>query len=100
MMGPYRRGFRRVLHDLRERRHIEAYALFLVTVTPTVVGLVADLPDRVVQPVILAALAFLIFWTTAVRERAPGAASLDTGFTPRRSRDRSPSRCRWGRCSG
>jgi hypothetical protein len=78
MMGPYRRGFRRVLHDVRERRHLEAYALFLVTVTLTVVGLVGDLPDRVVQPVILAALAFLIFWTTAVRERAPGAASLDT----------------------
>jgi hypothetical protein len=78
MMGPYRRGFRRVLHDVRERRHLEAYALFLVTVTLTVVGLVGDLPDRVVQPVILAALAFLIFWTTAVRERASGAASLDT----------------------
>jgi hypothetical protein len=71
MMEPYRRGLRRVLQDIRERRHLEAYALFLVTVALTVVGLVGDLPNRLVEPVVLAALAFLIPWTTAARRARP-----------------------------
>jgi hypothetical protein len=71
--GRFRRGARRVANDIRERRHLEAYSLFLVTLGVTVVGLVGDLPDRLVNPVVLAGLAFLVLWTTSPRAAEPGA---------------------------
>jgi hypothetical protein len=77
MKGTYRRGVRRALKDIRERRHLEAYSLFLVTLVLTVVALVGDLPGRLLDPIILAGLAFLILWTTAAGDGARGA-SLDT----------------------
>lgn len=78
-MGRFRRGARRVAHDIRERRHLEAYSLFLVTLAVTVVGVIGDLPNRVVDPVLLAGLAFLILWTTGQRAGESGAGgSLDT----------------------
>jgi hypothetical protein len=65
--GRFRRGARRVADDIRERRHLEAYSLFLVTLAVTVVGLIGGLPDRVADPVVLAGIAFLILWTTNAR---------------------------------
>lgn len=79
MKGRFRRGTRRVANDIRERRHLEAYSLFLVTLAVTVVGVIGDLPDRLAEPMLLAGLAFLILWTTSPRAAEPGAgASLDT----------------------
>lgn len=79
MKGRFRRGARRVANDIRERRHLEAYSLFLVTLAVTVVGVIGDLPDRLTEPVLLAGLAFLILWTTGPRAGEPGAGvSLDT----------------------
>ncbi len=79
MKGRFRRGARRVANDLRERRHLEAYSLFLVTLGVTVVSVVGGLPDRLAEPVVLAGLAFLILWTTGPRASEQGAGvSLDT----------------------
>jgi hypothetical protein len=77
--GRLRRGARRVADDIRERRHLEAYSLFLVTLAFTIVGLAGDLPDRVTDPVVLAGLAFLIFWTTGTSTGGrAGPVTLDT----------------------
>lgn len=79
MKGRFRRGARRVANDIRERRHLEAYSLFVVTLAVTVVGVIGGLPDRLAQAVVLAGLAFLILWTTSPRAAEPGAGvSLDT----------------------
>jgi hypothetical protein len=77
--GRFRRGARRVANDIRERRHLEAYSLFVVTLAVTVVGVIGGLPDRLAEAVVLAGLAFLILWTTSPRAAEPGAGvSLDT----------------------
>ncbi len=78
MKGTYRRGLRRVADDIRERRHLEAYSLFLLTLALTVVSVVG-LSARFVNAMVLAGLAFLILWTTGARAgEGAGGVSLDT----------------------
>ncbi len=79
MKGTYRRGLRRVADDLRERRHLEAYSLFLLTLALTIVSVVGELPAQLVNAAVLAGLAFLILWTTSARAgEGTASVSLDT----------------------
>ncbi len=72
MSGAYRRGLRRVAGDIRSGRHIEGYSLGLVAVGLTVFNLVEP-SSKVTNSIVLACLAFLIFWTTG-EGRAGNAA--------------------------
>src|SRR5437660_1125680 len=56
---------RRTLKDIREGRHREAYALFFVGVTLTVLGLIGIVDDSVLLSTILLAISFLVFHTAA-----------------------------------
>ncbi len=79
MKGTYRRAARRVADDIRERRHLEAYSLFLLTLALTVVSVVGELPSQLVDAAVLAGLAFLILWTTGARAgEGAVSVSLDT----------------------
>jgi hypothetical protein len=54
-------GLRRAISDIRDRRHLEAYALFVLALFITILNLVDIASSRVVNSVILACLAFLIY---------------------------------------
>jgi hypothetical protein len=54
-------GLRQVLGDIRNRRHLEAYCLFLIVLVLTIVNLFGELPNQVVYSAILASLALLIY---------------------------------------
>jgi len=56
---------RRTLEDVRNGRHREAYALFLVGVALVVLGLVGLASSQVLLSTILLALSFLVFHTAA-----------------------------------
>jgi hypothetical protein len=66
---------RRTADDLRNGRHREAYALFLVGVTLVVLGLVGVADISVLLSAVLLALSFLVFDTAA--ERSGSEADLD-----------------------
>lgn len=61
------------LKDIREGRHREAYALFFVGVTLTVLGLIGIVDEPVLLSAILLAISFLVFHTAAEGgDRKPG----------------------------
>ncbi len=74
MSGAYRRGLRRVAGDIRGGQHIEGYSIGLVAIGLTVFNLVEP-SSKVANSMMLACLAFLVFWTTSEgRERGAGGA--------------------------
>lgn len=77
------RLFSRVGADLVNGRNIEAYAVAVVALALAIIGVVDDvLPDSVKFAAILAALALLVFKTTAPEERA---VDLDAVLQDRQS---------------
>jgi hypothetical protein len=65
-----RKAFRRLAEDLREARHIEAYAISALAAVLTIFTIVGDPSPELFNTVTLACLAFLVFSTT--RQRAAG----------------------------
>lgn len=74
-MSPMKDGARQALADIRRGHHREAYALFLVGVVLTALGLAGTVSDQALLSVILLALTFLVFHTSV--EKTPQANSLD-----------------------
>lgn len=70
------RASRRILEDVRNGRHREAYALFLIGVVLVVLGLAGVVGGTVLSSAILLALAFLVF-NTAVQEQGDRRPALD-----------------------
>jgi len=67
------RRLRRILEDIRNRRHLEAYSAFVVALALALISAFGDLPEDLFNSAILGALAFLIFWTTGVPTERPRA---------------------------
>jgi hypothetical protein len=63
---------KRILADIRARRNIEAYILFLLALVVAVLGIVDELDPKIQMAAILAALGYLVFQTTS-----PAQTSLD-----------------------
>jgi hypothetical protein len=63
---------RRVAGDLRKGRHREAYTIFAVGVTLTVLGLVGVVPEAVLLSSVLLAVTFLVFQTTVEKDHSAG----------------------------
>jgi hypothetical protein len=74
-MSSMKDSIRRVLQDIRVGHHREAYALFLVGVALTGLGLSGIISAQVLLSAILLALTFLVFHTSV--ERKPSADALD-----------------------
>jgi hypothetical protein len=77
---------RQFWEDIRNRRHLEAYALFVVALALTVLNITGIVSTRAVNSFILASLAFLIYASTRTSpkpEASPDAILLDRErFTP------------------
>jgi hypothetical protein len=65
------KSLRRALEDIRDGRHREAYALFLIGVVLVILGLVGVVSGTVMLGAILLALTFLVFHTTQEGDREP-----------------------------
>jgi hypothetical protein len=63
-----REAFRRAFEDVRNGRHREAYALFLIGVILTALGLTGLVGQQVLLSAILLAVSFVIFHTAAAAE--------------------------------
>ena len=82
-MQTLKRTLSRIVADLSEGRHLESYALALVSFALAIVGLVADVvPDSMKLAVILAAVGLLVFQSTKP-ERQP--VDLDSVLSDRQS---------------
>jgi hypothetical protein len=84
MSGRWGRRLRRIVEDIRNRRHLEAYSAFLVVLVLALVNAFGELSDDLIDGAILGALAFLIFWTTGVPTERPRAV-LDSVLHDRES---------------
>jgi hypothetical protein len=60
-MSRQAQGARRILTDIRNRRHLEAYALFLIALAVAVLNLLGITSDRVANSILLAGIAFVIY---------------------------------------
>lgn len=70
---------KRALGDIRNGRHREAYALFLIGVVLVILGLVGVVSGTVMLSAILLALTFLIFHTTQEGDRKPALDQVLAG---------------------
>ena len=64
MIFRFKESLTRVMADIRQGRHWEAYALFLIGLVIVALGLSDVVSDKVVQSVTLLALSFLVFHTS------------------------------------